>query len=411
MDTVQPPPSPFRIPHLPSIRSGLKGKAPGSAPERSERSQDRARRVEGVGERIASSACDGKRTGGWGSEGLVGWGRREDLPRNPHRSNRSIPCHPRSAFEAPVHRDLHGKDRDEIRSGTSEESTPGDDFRRHVAFLNIDAGSREASSEILAPKGEAADWLEKLLEALRSAAEARASDLACQKERIRATAEDNARCWTFRGSFRLGIPKERREREARRTLAGRRKEPSPNAKSTGKESMSSWTVCVGRGVPTRGIRGCASPQKHAPRTSALRIVPKRAWNASRGRARTKAFGSTGGSNVLDKPDFDVGQSSAPVAEAGGSAGLEAGNKNTGHGEHYRVLLLDHPQHSEKLVVDALPKIVPNVDEQYASNCYHTSKKLGQALVCSCMKEHAEFYAQMMYKYGCRAAVEPDYSAI
>eukprot|EP00963_Diacronema_lutheri_P012592 scaffold1821_cov344-Pavlova_lutheri.AAC.44 len=175
--------------------------------------------------------------------------------------------------------------------------------------------------------------------------------------------------------------------------------------------MSSWTVRTGPIATKRALHRCSSAYAHAVRPLGMGAVPKRVWKTSARSSRTKAMGSTGGSDVLDKPDLDVGQSTMFEAEAGGSSGLESGSKDIGHGEHFRVLLLDHPQHSEKLVVNALPKIVPNVDEEYAKNCYHTSRKLGQALVCSCMKEHAEFYAQMMYKYGCRAAVEPDYSAI
>lgn len=128
-------------------------------------------------------------------------------------------------------------------------------------------------------------------------------------------------------------------------------------------------------------------------------------------SKLRAIGDSGGSGVLEKPGFDLGGRTTPEAEAGGASGREIGDKRTGRGDHFRVLLLDHPGHTEKLVVDVLPKIIPAMDEEYAKNCFHTSKKLGQALVCICMKEHAEFYAQLMYKYGCRAAIEPDYSAI
>lgn len=165
-----------------------------------------------------------KKDGGW-----IGWGRREDLSKNPHRSNASIPSLPRSAFLPLVDRDLRVKGRDEIRSGTSEESRPGDYFRRLASLENPSAERKEASSEILGPKGEADDWLEKVLEAFRSAAEARASDFACQKKRSRAFAEDTARCCTFGGIVRPGIPEETTEKVARRTLGGERKEPSPNA--------------------------------------------------------------------------------------------------------------------------------------------------------------------------------------
>lgn len=61
----------------------------------------------------------------------------------------------------------------------------------------------------------------------------------------------------------------------------------------------------------------------------------------------------------------------------------------------RVVLLDSPTHTEELVVKTLTTVIGSVDEQQAKNCYNTSKQLGQALVVSCMKEHAEFFAQMI----------------
>lgn len=40
-----------------------------------------------------------------------------------------------------------------------------------------------------------------------------------------------------------------------------------------------------------------------------------------------------------------------------------------------------------------------------------SKQLGLAIVTSCLKEHAEHYAQQLYRYGCRATIEPDTSVV
>ena len=52
-------------------------------------------------------------------------------------------------------------------------------------------------------------------------------------------------------------------------------------------------------------------------------------------------------------------------------------------------------------------MVPSCDEDHARNCFATSKQLGMAIVTSCLKEHAEFYMQQLYRYGVRTAIEPD----
>lgn len=61
----------------------------------------------------------------------------------------------------------------------------------------------------------------------------------------------------------------------------------------------------------------------------------------------------------------------------------------------RVMLLDSPKHTEQLVVRVLTTVISSVNEQQAKNCFNTSKQLGQALVVSCLKEHAEFFTQML----------------
>ena len=61
----------------------------------------------------------------------------------------------------------------------------------------------------------------------------------------------------------------------------------------------------------------------------------------------------------------------------------------------RLMLLDSPTHTEKLIVQTLTAVVANVNEQQAKNCFHTSKQLGQAMITSCIKEHAEFFAQQL----------------
>jgi hypothetical protein len=124
---------------------------------------------------------------------------------------------------------------------------------------------------------------------------------------------------------------------------------------------------------------------------------------------------------------------------------------------HQVLLIDSPKHTERQVIKAITAVVPNSDEGHARNCYSTSKELGMAIVTTCLKvggdakrtrrrqtelarclrrgvaraalrrtapsdtlpptpapplqEHAEHYAQQLYRKGCRAAIEPDASTI
>jgi ATP-dependent Clp protease adapter protein ClpS len=82
------------------------------------------------------------------------------------------------------------------------------------------------------------------------------------------------------------------------------------------------------------------------------------------------------------------------------------NSPPGGGNH-RLLLLDSPKHQEGPVVKSLTYVVPTCDEAHARNCFATSKELGMAIVTSCLKEHAEFYMQQLYRYGVRTAIEPD----
>ena len=72
----------------------------------------------------------------------------------------------------------------------------------------------------------------------------------------------------------------------------------------------------------------------------------------------------------------------------------------------RVMLLDNAKHTEKLVVQVITTVVGS-DELHAKNCFATSKKLGQAMVTSCLKEHAEFYVEQIVRQGVTAKMEPD----
>ena len=56
-------------------------------------------------------------------------------------------------------------------------------------------------------------------------------------------------------------------------------------------------------------------------------------------------------------------------------------------------------------------MVVGTSEEHALNCYHTARELGQAMVTSCLQEHAEFYALQMAKNGVRCTIEPDSTVI
>jgi ATP-dependent Clp protease adaptor protein ClpS len=90
---------------------------------------------------------------------------------------------------------------------------------------------------------------------------------------------------------------------------------------------------------------------------------------------------------------------------GGSTDKQKGSP-PGGGNH-RLLLLNSPKHKEPIVVKSLTQVVPSCDEDHARNCYATSQQLGMAIVTSCLKEHAEFYMQQLYRYGVKTAIEPD----
>ena len=111
--------------------------------------------------------------------------------------------------------------------------------------------------------------------------------------------------------------------------------------------------------------------------------------------------------VLDRPDFGGGTTTlTPSTESSFGATDIGGSKELGGGD-YRVLLLDDETHTEQHVVDVITTVVATVDEQQARNCFATSKQLGQALVTSCLKEHAELYTDQMRRKGCKASMEPD----
>ncbi|KAL3157343.1 hypothetical protein ABBQ32_011826 [Trebouxia sp. C0010 RCD-2024] len=143
----------------------------------------------------------------------------------------------------------------------------------------------------------------------------------------------------------------------------------------------------------------------------LRVVSRRHGVPAaftQGAVIEKEQGDTeGGTGVLDRPDFEQGiPSLGPSTESNFGATDIGGGKELGGGD-YRLLLLDSQIHTEQLVVSTITTVVAGTDEQHAKNCFMTSKQLGQALVTSALKEHAEFYCEQMLRKGCKASIEPD----
>ncbi|XP_072965243.1 ATP-dependent Clp protease adapter protein CLPS2, chloroplastic-like [Typha angustifolia] len=125
------------------------------------------------------------------------------------------------------------------------------------------------------------------------------------------------------------------------------------------------------------------------------------------------FGSLrGGGALLERPTFDQTQFDAlPLLEEGGDIGRLSDKKGLGSGDSFKVLLIDDPRHTEKLVEKALPQVVPSVTVDEARKLFYESRDKGVAVVIVTVKEHAEFYAQMMVRQGLRSAIEPDSNSV
>lgn len=121
-------------------------------------------------------------------------------------------------------------------------------------------------------------------------------------------------------------------------------------------------------------------------------------------------GSKGGA-VLDRPGLntDGWSSSSPQTDSGDGASERDQGRGPGGGS-WRVVLLDSPNHTEKRVVSALTTVV-GLDEAHATNCFVTSRQLGQAFVASSLLEIAEFWQQELYRRQCKVTLEPDTSVI
>ncbi|KAG2592710.1 ATP-dependent Clp protease adapter protein ClpS-like [Panicum virgatum] len=118
--------------------------------------------------------------------------------------------------------------------------------------------------------------------------------------------------------------------------------------------------------------------------------------------------NSGGGAVLERPAFDQSQLEAlPVAEEGGDPGRLKDGRRSGSGDSYKVLLVDDVRHTEQHVEKASPQVVPSITAEAARQLFHESRLKGVAVVIVAVKEHAEFYAQMMARQGLRSAIEPE----
>ncbi|CAM8938890.1 unnamed protein product [Rhodiola kirilowii] len=140
----------------------------------------------------------------------------------------------------------------------------------------------------------------------------------------------------------------------------------------------------------------------------ISFVGSKPYYSSAGVKARFEFPSKGGSSVLERPNFDQSQfESLTQAEEGGDIGRFKDKKFTGFGDSYRVLLVDDIHHTEKLVAKVLPQAVPSVTSDDAKKLFHKSRTNGVAVVIVTVKEHAEFYSQMMFRGGLKSAIEPD----
>ncbi|KAF8775409.1 hypothetical protein HU200_004829 [Digitaria exilis] len=152
-----------------------------------------------------------------------------------------------------------------------------------------------------------------------------------------------------------------------------------------------------------------------PSTAATAILPPTVSVNPRARHRTKtttgavvAAPHASGGAVLERPEFDQSQfDTLPATQEGGDPGRLKDGRRSGSGDSYKVLLVDDVRHTEKHVEKALPQVVPSITAEAARKLFHESRLRGVAVVIVAVKEHAEFYAQMMVRQGLRSAIEPE----
>ncbi|CAL4953798.1 unnamed protein product [Urochloa decumbens] len=155
-----------------------------------------------------------------------------------------------------------------------------------------------------------------------------------------------------------------------------------------------------------------------PSTTTTNPLPSTVSVNPRARHRTKATAAAvvapphasggGGGAVLERPAFDQSQlDTLPVTQEGGDPGRLRDGRRSGSGDSYKVLLVDDVRHTEKHVEKVLPQVVPSITAEAARQLFHESRLKGVAVVIVAVKEHAEFYAQMMVRQGLRSAIEPE----
>ncbi len=158
---------------------------------------------------------------------------------------------------------------------------------------------------------------------------------------------------------------------------------------------------------------CWSAPASIDRSRTARPPQSRGWAlATRCEASRWAAGPTGERRVPElstRPSCSIRVYRRAARVQGGCRGAQGGYKGASRAR--RVLLLDSPQHTEKLVVHVITTVVTGTSEEHALNCHATARKLGQAIVTSCLQEHAEFYALQMAKSGVKCTIEPDSTVI
>ncbi|CAO1946485.1 unnamed protein product [Urochloa humidicola] len=162
---------------------------------------------------------------------------------------------------------------------------------------------------------------------------------------------------------------------------------------------------------------CAALALPSTATTTTTLLPSTVSLNPRARHRTMAtagvvaappHASGGGGVVLERLAFDQSQlDTLPVTQEGGDPGRLKDGRRSGSGDSYKVLLVDDVRHTEKHVEKALPQVVPSITAEAARQLFHESRLKGVAVVIIAVKEHAEFYAQMMVRQGLRSAIEPE----
>lgn len=118
----------------------------------------------------------------------------------------------------------------------------------------------------------------------------------------------------------------------------------------------------------------------------------------------------GETGVLERPTLDQSQFDPLIQAEEGDIGRSTDVRDLGSGDSYRVLLIDDTRHTEMLVEKVLPRVVPSITVGDAKKLFHESRQRVVTVVIFTVKEHAEFYAQMMVCSGLLSAIEPDSKA-